>query len=232
MRTIGIVGGIAPESTIAYYRQLVARLRERLGDGSYPPIVINSIDMTHMLALIGDGRTAELVAYLTGEVWKLAAAGAEVGLFASNTPHIVFDEVQRESPIPLVSIVDAAAAAAEARGLKRLALLGTRFTMRGRFYPAVFAARQIALVPPYPDEQTYVHDRYMGELVLGVFTPETRAGVLALVERMRERDEIDGVILGGTELPLLLGDTTRAPLPFLDTTQLHVDAMVARALTA
>src|SRR5205814_803575 len=104
--TLGIIGGIAPESTIEYYRTIIALHRERTG-GQYPPILINSIDLKKMLALVAEQRFPELITYLVAEIRKLAAGGATIGLFASNTPHIVFDELRSQSPIPLVSIVEA-----------------------------------------------------------------------------------------------------------------------------
>jgi aspartate racemase len=228
MKTPGIVGGIAPESTVDYYRSIVAAYRERRPDGSYPAILIDSIDMQRMLGLAATDR-AGLTAYLVDEVRRLARAGADFALLASNTPHVVFDELARASPVPLVSIVEAACEAARRLGLVRLGLLGTRFTMEGRFYPAVFSREGIALVPPQPDERTFVHDRYMGELVKGAFLPETRAELLRIVGRMREREAVDGVLLAGTELPLLLRGADGG-VPFLDTTRIHVDAVVERML--
>jgi aspartate racemase len=228
MRTAGIVGGIAPESTIEYYREMIAAYRDRQRNGSYPPIVINSIDMQKMLALISANELSAVTDYLTGEVEKLAKAGADCGMLASNTPHIVFDEIHRRSPIPLVSIVEAACEAAKEMGLKKLGLFGTRFTMQGRFYPDVFSKAGIAVVTPREDEQAYVHDKYMNELARAIFLPETRAGLLAIVDRMRERDAIQGLILGGTELPLILRDATHNGVPLLNTSKIHVRAMVAR----
>jgi aspartate racemase len=208
MKTVGIIGGIAPESTIEYYRLIIASYREQKQDGSYPAILINSIDLKKMLDLIEAGALGEVTTYLVGEVQKLASAGADFGLLASNTPHIVFDEIRRRSPIPLISIVEATCTTAKALGLKRVGLFGTRFTMQGRFYPDVFSTEGITLVLPDEDEQAYIHEKYLGELVNGIFLPETRERLLKIVDRLREREAIDGLILGGTELPLILSDVT------------------------
>lgn len=229
MKIVGMLGGIGPESSIEYYRLLIAGYRARVPNGSYPAIVINSINMTAMRSLVEANELAGLTQYLLDEIKRLASAGAEFGFMASNTPHIVFDSVRRQSPIPLISIVEATCQAAQAQGLKRLALFGTRFTMQGEFYPQVFSRAGIALVVPLTDEQAYIHDKYMNELVLGTFLPETRAGLLAIADRMRERDHVDGLILGGTELPLILGNVA-SPVPFLDTTQIHVQAVLAHLL--
>jgi aspartate racemase len=230
MKTVGIIGGVGPESTIDYYRSMIAVYRQESADGSSPSIVINSIDMRKAVAMFEANDLSGVADYLVAEVGRLAGAGADFGLLSANTPHIVFDEVQRRSPIPLISIVQATCDAAKARGLKRLGLFGTRFTMGARFYPDVFSKEGIALSVPEPDEQDYIHDKYMGELVKGVFLPETREGLLAIVDRLAEREGIDGVILGGTELPLILRDAEHRGIPFLDTTQIHVKAAVARLL--
>jgi aspartate racemase len=227
MKKLGIIGGIAPESTIEYYRQVISLYRERTGHGSYPSIVINSIDLKRLLETVGAGRLSELADYLVTELGCLAAAGADVALLASNTPHIVFDEVRSRSPIPLLSIVEATAAVARELGFRRVGLLGTRFTMQARFYPSVFAEQGVAVVSPAPDEQEYVHSRYVGELVNGVFRDETRQGVLAVIDRMKHRDGIEAMILGGTELPLLFREGPVPALPLLDTTRIHVERAVS-----
>jgi len=227
VKIIGIVGGIGPESTVDYYRLLLTRFREA-GSPGPPGIFINSIDLPRLLTLAQHDRAA-LIEYLLGAVEALARAGTDLALFAANTPHLVFEEVRQRSPIELVSIVEATCETAQSLGLRRVGLLGTRFTMQGQFYPAVFARRGIAVVAPVSEDQDYVHEKYVNELVSGEFLAETRAGFMAVIDRMHGRDGIDGVVLGGTELPLLLRGSAH-PLPFLDTTRIHVDAVVARAL--
>jgi len=195
MKVAGIIGGIAPESTIEYYRLIVAAYRERLGDGSYPALLINSIDMQKMLGLIAAEASSALTEYLLREIDKLARAGAEFGLLASNTPHVVFAELRQRAPLPLLSLVEAACVATQALGLKRVGLIGTRFTMQGSFYPAVFSRAGVELVAPNLDEQTFIHDRYVGELIQGVFLHETAAGVREIIEGFQAREGIDGLIL-------------------------------------
>jgi aspartate racemase len=231
MKTLGIVGGIGPESTIEYYRQIIATYRQRKQDGSYPQIIISSIDMKKMLDFIEGNELVRLTEYLLGEVQKLAKAGADFGLLASNSPHIVFDELSRESPIPLLSIVEAACVATKKLELKRVGLLGTRFTVQGRFYPDVFSRAGITLITPGVEEQVYIHDKYMNELVNGVIIPETRERLLAIVERLKAQEGIEGLILGGTELPLILREETYGGIPFLDTTKIHVERAVAQILS-
>jgi aspartate racemase len=228
MKTLGIIGGIGPESTIEYYRHLIALHRERTADGSYPPVLINSIDLSRMLALVGAGEYGALTAFLVGHVQKLAWAGADVGLIAANTPHVVFDEVRRQSAIPLISIVEATRDEARALGLTRLGLIGSRFTMEGRFYPDVFSAAGMTVVVPNPKEQAHIHEKYMHELVNGVVRAETRDGLLAIVGRLREREGIDGLILGGTELTLILREPPVGGPVLLDTAKIHVKHALAQ----
>jgi aspartate racemase len=230
MTTIGIVGGIGPESTIEYYRMTIAAYRERHPDGAYPPIVINSIDPMKLLGLIHADRLAAATDYLVEEVERLSRAGATIGLIGANTPHIVFDEVLRRSPIPLVSIVQATCDDVRRRGLTRVGLFGTRLTMDGRFYPDVFARAGIQLVVPGEEERAFVHDIYVNELLHNVFKPDTRQRLLAIVAAMKARDDVQAMILGGTELPLILRDATAAGIPLLDTTRIHAHRIVAEAM--
>jgi aspartate racemase len=230
MKTVGIIGGIGPESTIEYYHFLIAEYRARTKDDSYPHILIDSIDVSTGVALVQANDLQGLADYVGAGFERLARAGADFGLMAANTPHIAFDEIQRRSPLPLLSIVQATCDYAKSKGMRRLALLGTGFTMRGRFYPDVFSRAGIELVVPDDDELAYIHDKYLNELLKNVFLPETRARVLAIVERMEKSAGIEGVILAGTELPLILRDTERKGVPFLDTTMIHVNAAVDEIL--
>jgi aspartate racemase len=231
MKTLGIVGGIGPESTIEYYRFILEGCRQRVTDGRAPHIIIDSIDVNRAIAMLDANDLAGVADYLGEAVERLGRAGADVALMAANTAHIVFDEVQRRAPIPLLSIVQAACDHAKHLGLKRLALLGTGFTMRARFYPDLFARAGLELVTPSEAEKLRIHDRYINELLRNQFLPETRDAILAVIGRMRRDDRIEGVILAGTELPLLLRGADPAGLPFLDTTMIHVERAVMELLT-
>jgi len=230
MKTIGIIGGIGPESTIEYYRLIIALYSERIPDGSSPSIIINSIDLKKLLGMVEANELARLTDYLIGEIQRLARAGAECGLVAANTPHIVFDEVRRQASIPLISIVEATCEAVKDLGLRKLGLFGARYTMQGRFYPDVFSKDEIALVVPDEDDQAFIHYIYFDELVKGTVLPKTRERLLTIVDRLKERDGIQGLILGGTELSLILRDSTVCDVPVLDTTRIHAKAIVAEAL--
>ena len=227
MKTLGIVGGIGPESTIEYYRFILDGYRPRVRDGSAPHIIIDSIDVNRGIAMLDANDLAALTDYLAQSVERLVRAGAEVGLIAANTPHIVFDQVQARTAMPLISIVEATCDRARSLGFARMALLGTGFTMRGRFYPETCARAGLELITPDDNEKAMIHAAYIGELLKNQFLPETRAAILAIIDRMRREDAIEAVVLAGTELPLLLRGAEPEGLAFLDTTLIHVDAAVA-----
>lgn len=231
MKTLGIIGGLGPESTIDYYQKIIALYRERTGDGSYPEFVINNVNLRKGLDFMAADDLAGMADYLLEAIGKLARAGADFGLIAANTPHIVFDDVAQKSLIPLISIVEATCATAKSQTLKRLALFGTRYTMQATFYPKVFSREGIELLVPEPNDQDYIHDKYMNELVPGKFLAETRAGLLAIIDRLKAKSDIDGVILAGTELPLILSDAGDNGIPFLNTTKIHVEAAVTEMLS-
>jgi len=230
MKTLGIVGGLGPESTIEYYRLLIAGYRERVSDETYPPLLIHSIDVNKLLALAAQGKLKELVEYLLASLLQLERAGANFAIMAANTPHIVFDEISARSSLPLISIVQATCDFARAKALKRLGLFGTRSTMQAGFYQNTFGKAGIAVVVPELEDQNYIHGKYVSELVKGVFLPETGNRFLGIAKELKQRHSIEGLILGGTELPLLLRDGSAIGIAFLDTTRIHVNAALDEML--
>jgi aspartate racemase len=194
--------------------------------GNQPSIIINSINLRRMIDFFESGDLTGVTSYLLEAVERLAGAGADFAAITANTPHIVFDELRERSPLPLISIVDATCAEAERRGFRRVALFGTRFTMESDFYPKVFSRAGIALQIPNDEEREFIHSRYMGELIKGKFLPETKKRLEAIVDQLKERDRVQAVILGGTELPLILRDSEEGGVPFLDTTRIHVKQIV------
>jgi aspartate racemase len=231
MKTLGLIGGVGPESTIEYYRLIIAAYREQDPLRAYPPIIINSINLQQYLVWINANEMESFTEALVVEIERLARAGADFAALASNTPHIVFDELQRRSSLPMISIVEAACERVKQLGLKKVALFGTRFTMQGKFYPEVFTRGGIELIVPDEAEQNYIHEKYMGELLNDQFLPETRERMLTIADDLRTRAGIEGVILGGTEIPLLIRpeqfpDGVRNGIRFFDTTRIHVDRLV------
>jgi len=230
MRTVGMIGGLGPESTIDYYRSIIARYRARRPDGGYPHVVINSLDVDKGLGMLDAGRPDELANYLAAGLELLVRAGADLGFIAANTPHLVFDEVQHRSAIPLLSIVRATSDRARALGLKKVGLFGTGFTMRASFYPKELQRAGIGLILPQESEREFIHRKYIGELLNNQFLPETRTEILRIANRMKDKDGVEALILAGTELPLLLRDSGDTGIEFLDTTVIHVEAIVEALL--
>jgi aspartate racemase len=230
MRLAGMIGGLGPESTIDYYRSIVARSRARDPDGRSPQIVINSLDVDKGIAMLDAGQLGQLADYVAAGLERLVRAGADFGFIAANTPHLVFDEVQRRSTIPLISIVRATAERAKALGLKKVGLFGTGFTMRASFYPEEFQRAGIILVPPKEAEQDFIHRKYIGELLNNQFLPQTRMEILSIARRTQAEDGVEAIVLAGTELPLLLREAGATGIDFLDTTMIHVEAVVDELL--
>jgi aspartate racemase len=226
MTRLGLVGGLGPESTIDYYCRILDGWKAT-DPATSPSIVIDSLDVRRALDLVAKDREA-LTEYLLASVERLADAGADFVAISANTPHLVFDALAARAHVPLLSIVETCADEASRRGLHRVLLLGTGFTMEAPFYPDVFGRRGIDVVVPTEDERRWIHAIYVGELLRGEFHDSTRKELVSIIERIRTEEAIDGVILGGTELPLLLRGREVGPLPILDTTALHVGAIVRR----
>ena len=226
MTRLGLVGGLGPESTIDYYCRILDGWKAT-DPASSPSILIDSLDVRRALDLVASDREA-LTEYLLASVERLADAGADFVAISANTPHLVFDALAARAHVPLLSIVETCADEASRRGLHRVLLLGTGFTMEAPFYPDVFGRRGIDVVVPAEEERRWIHAIYVGELLRGEFHDSTRRELVSIIERIRAAESIDGVILGGTELPLLLRGREVAVLPILDTTALHVSAIVKR----
>lgn len=230
MTTLGIIGGLGPESTVDYYRSIISLYREKTGGYGYPPLVIVSLDVDKGLRLLGANQLDEMAEYLAGAARQLAAAGADFALLSANSGHIVFEQLRRASPIPLISIVEATCQEVQRHQLKTVGLLGTRFTMAGRFYFDVAEKYDLRLIAPTAEERAWIHDKYVNELLRGTFLPETREGLAQIIATMKQRDAIEGVVLAGTELPLILRADLIAGLPLFDTTQIHVRAAIEEML--
>lgn len=230
MKTLGIVGGIGPESTTEYYRFILDGYRARVTDGSAPHLIIDSLDVNRGIAMLDTNDLGSLADYISASVDRLTRAGAEVALIAANTPHIVFDKIEQRASIPMISIVQATCDHARALAFKRLVLLGTGFTMRARFYPDVFTRAGLELVTPTEPEQAFIHEKYIYELLKNKFEVATRAAIIGIIERIRRDEGIEAIILAGTELPLLLRGTEPTGIQFLDTTIVHVNAAVEAVL--
>ncbi|HEB10471.1 MAG TPA: amino acid racemase [Spirochaetales bacterium] len=225
MKRIGIIGGIGPESTLDYYKKIIHAFQKQYVDLAYPEIIIFSINLNECLEIIEEGEWSKLIDLLADRVEALHRAGADFAVIASNTPHVVFNEVEKRSPIPMLSIVEETCRKAESMTLKKPGLLGTRFTMESDFFIKTFAGRGMSIVVPDKNDREFIHNKLMSEIELGIVKDSTREGLLSVVRRLVDRESIDSLILGCTELPLIL-DKDQYGIPFLNTTAIHTDSIV------
>jgi len=225
MKTIGIIGGLGPEATVDYYKEIIEAFKTGKGDLNYPEIIIYSVNMSFFIGLMREKRYEEATAYLTEKIDKLEKAGADFAALSANTPHQLFDDLKEKSGIPLLSIVEATRDEIERRGLKRPGLFGTGLTMKATFYPDVFSRRNLDVVLPDVNDRELIDNKLFSEIELGIFKEETRNQLEGIIEKMVREQGIDSLILGCTELPLILEEERYAGIPVLNTTQIHVEAI-------
>ena len=225
MKKFGLVGGMGPESTIPYYHDIVYGVQEALGELIFPELSIESVNVFEVLRLCGEKQYDKLTEYLMGAINNLAKSGADFAALSANTPHIVFDKLKEQSPIPLISIVEATCEEAKLRGLKKIGLLGTIFTMTGEFFKAPFVKNGIQIIVPTESEIELVNDKISTELELGIVKEETLLFFQKVISRMKDEDGIEAIVVGCTALPLVLNDEV-SPVPCLDTMQIHVRSII------
>jgi len=227
-KKIGILGGMSPESTIAYYEYITRTYTERFGDYGYPEIIIYSVSFQPYVDWPQQERW-DLVAQGLGEAArKLEAAGADFIVMATNTMHLVFDQVQASVQVPMLSLLDAVGEAILAGGIKKVGLLGTMYTMEKTFYQDALGRRGLTVLVPDPKDRQYVNAVIYDELVAGHIRDESRAGLIAVMRKLAERGA-QGVILGCTEIPMLVTETD-AGMPLFDTTAIHAEAALRYAV--
>jgi aspartate racemase len=226
MKKVGIIGGIGPASTLDYYSGIISGYREKANDGSYPEIVINSVNITEMLSYVADEDWDALVNMLLNAIAELAKAGADFAAIASNTPHIVFDRVHAEAAIPLVSIVDETCADIRRRGCNKVIVLGTRFTMGSGLYAGVLKKYGISAIVPSREDQEAIHGIIFPKLEDGIVVPEDKQKMLAIANGLLAEHGAEGLVLGCTELPLMIKDDDLDTAIF-NTTQIHIQSIVS-----
>lgn len=226
MEKLGLVGGTGPESTLMYYNELNYGYQKRLGiDNSFPKLTIESINIYEMLTSIEKNDLAETVNILVKAINNLYRAGATYASFTAITPHIVFDEVAQQSPIPLINMLELVAEKCVSQNYKRPLLLGTSFTMTRSFFIETLRKYDIDVVLPDQNNLLFVARKIMDELEKGIFKSETKEQFVKLIEEQQTVNQIDSVILGCTELPLLLNqDDTSVPL--LNPVELHIEKIL------
>lgn len=227
MKKLGLVGGIGPESTLDYYKGIIVRYREKVPIDSYPQMIIDSIDLAEMYAYASDKRWEPFTDRLVESIENLAAGGAELAAMAANTAHIVFAEVSRRSPLPLISIVEETCRYAQAKACKSVVVFGTAFTMSSGLYTEAFARYGINAFVPAAEEQAAIHNIIFPNLQEGIVLTEDKQTILQIAKRMIAETGADALILGCTELPLIIKESDLDVL-VLDTTQIHIDSIVHR----
>lgn len=220
---------MGPESTIPYYRGIIYGVQKKVGRPYFPPLTIESLSTFEVLRMSSQGLREELTGYLLAGVRNLEAAGADFGALACNTGHMVFKESQTQSSIPLVSIVDVTCAEAQRQSFTKLGLLGTAATMDGVFFKRPFERAGMEIATPSDAEKEWIEQKITDELEFGIVKPETVSEFQKIVKRMMERNGIQAVILGCTELPMLFTDAA-LPVPVLDTMQIHIAVLVEKIM--
>lgn len=226
MKKVGIVGGTGPESTIDYYQSIISKFQEKIGSKEeLPELFINSINMYKMFNLLMNGQTHDLINYLTDAVQKLERVGADFVVMSGNTPHIVFERVQKEVEVPMISIVEETFLKAQELSLEKIGLIGTKFTMENDFFKQTFISHNIEVVVPNQTEQEYIHRKIVKELENGIVRNETKERFINIINQMVEKDAIHGIVLGCTELPLLIKNED-LNIHSLNTAEIHIDKII------
>ena len=222
MKMLGMIGGTGPESTIDYYKLLLHEHRVRRPDYGNPRMVISSINSKELMQFLEPEDWKGMATMFAREFEFLKNAGADFGLISANTPHICYEHLAPISPLPLLSIVESAREECLRQGVFRVLLLGTKLTMESNFYQDSFSANGIQIVTPDADDREYINQKYFDELFEGVLLDSTRDALVAVVRKTRD---VDGVLLAGTELPLILRGVD-VGVPLLDTARIHCAAAV------
>lgn len=226
MKKIGLIGGLGPEATVDYYKEIIKTFNEKDNNLIYPEIIIYSVNMSEFLNMMKNKEYEKAILYLLYKIDALAGAGADFAAITANTPHQLFDRLNKESPIPLISIVEATSKAAEERGLKKCGLFGTSFTMNAGFYQEVFSKNNMEIIVPDPKDREVINEKLFSEIELGIFKDATRDMLIEIIDKMKNEKNIDSIILGCTEFPLILKEQSYVGIPVLDTTRIHVREII------
>jgi aspartate racemase len=230
MNKIGIIGGIGPESTIEYYRMLIKLYRAKLNTNQYPEILLQSIDMTKMLDYVFNNELDDLVDFLKNKIQILEQSNVDFVALASNTPHLVFEKLSKSVNVKMISIVEETCKSISKTGIKKVGLLGTKSTMSKGFYQGVAKNNGIEMVIPSEENQNYVHEKYMGELVFNQINSDKKKRLIQIVNELGDKEQIEGIVLGGTELPLILEQKDFDKLRVFNTTEIHVNAILDKMI--
>lgn len=225
MKKLGILGGMGPESTLLYYKEIASAFREKDKNGYFPALTIETVNMYEMLGYCKAGEYEALADYLSKGIHNLEKAGADFAVLASNTPHVVFDVLKERANIPLLSIVEPTYQEIKKQGLKKVAWLGIRFSMEQPYFKKMFVENGIAVVVPNEAERIYIDKVIAEELEFGIVNADSKKKVDAIIKRLISEDEIKGIIMGCTELPLMY-EGEKLPVPVFDTLKYHIQGIV------
>jgi aspartate racemase len=226
MKKIGLVGGLGPEATLEYYRGIIDAFKSGDASLNYPEIIIYSVNMSELIGMMNRKEYDGVVDLLLRVLESLQKAGADFAAISANTPHLVFDQLVKKSPLHLISIVEATCERSLEQGLKKPGLFGTGFTMSGTFYQDVFSRKGISLSLPSGEDRQIINQKLFSEIELGIFRDETRQLLTGIIDKMVHENGIDSLILGCTEFPLILTEPAYSGVPMLNTTQIHIDTIV------
>jgi len=230
LKTIGLIGGMSWESSIEYYRLINEAVRDRLGSLHSAKSLMYSVDFAEVEVLQSQGRWPEATRLMIDAAQRLERGGADFVVICTNTMHKMADDVQNHLHIPILHIADPTAQRAKSLGMRRIGLLGTRFTMEEDFYKGRLEQKhQLQVLVPDADDRAIVHRVIYEELVVGVIKPESKAQYQRIIQRLVDRG-VQGIILGCTEIGLLVKDAD-SQVPLFDTTRMHALAAVEYALT-
>lgn len=229
MKKIGLVGGTGPESTLMYYKELNHRIDRLTGGKAMPDIAIESVNFRRMWGYVSDNELDLLTDYFVEKIDCLERSGAEVVSLTCATGHIVIDRIKQKTNVPLVSIPEAVCEKAAALGIKKVGLLGTIFTMEQDFMKQPFINAGIGVFIPEPAERQLIAERIYRELENGIVKESTLREFQQIIERMRADNGIEAIILGCTELPLLLNNSN-CPVPCLDSVDIHIEKLIGLAM--
>ena len=230
MKRIGLIGGLGPESTLDYYKEIINAFKNEKDDLNYPEMIVYSVNLSEFMRLMKDRADDKIVDDFLDKLKALKKAGADFAAITANTPHLFFDRINEKSGLPLISIVEATCREAMKQGLKRPGLFGTGFTMGATFYQDVLGRQGIEVVLPNQEEKEIINNKLFSEIELGVFKDDTRSLLVDIIARMVREQHIDSLILGCTEFPLILSKKEYAGIPMLNTTKIHVEAIVKYCL--
>ncbi|MBU5674901.1 amino acid racemase [Alkaliphilus sp. MSJ-5] len=224
-KKIGILGGISHESTIKYYELILKKYYELKGDYYYPEIIIYSLDFQKFTDFEDNGDKEGYIKYIMEGMYSLENSGADFIIMSANSPHSVYDEVKNLTKLPMISIVEAVGEKAKEKGLKKILLLGIKYTMESGFYENYLNQFGIDVIVPSEDERVLINDIIFDELAIGIFHKNSKERLINIIKKY----DVEGVILGCTELPLIISEAD-LEIEVLNTVELHVNKILRYSL--